>query len=72
MTFTGRDGHSELSVKADKVVYALGQEALDAFSGIDPVKGVFAGGDYVTGGKTVVEAVAQGKAAAESICRYLA
>ena len=72
MTFTGRDGHSELSVKADKVVYALGQEALDAFTGIDPVKGVFAGGDYVTGGKTVVEAVAQGKTAAENIRRYLA
>ena len=34
-------------------------------------KGVFAGGDVVTGPKTVVEAIAAGKEAAESIEKYL-
>ena len=34
-------------------------------------KGVFAGGDVVTGPKTVIEAVAQGKKAAVSIASYL-
>jgi glutamate synthase (NADPH/NADH) small chain len=35
------------------------------------VKGVFAGGDAVNGGDTVVEAVAEGKKAAEAIDKYL-
>ncbi|HEY0868089.1 MAG TPA: FAD-dependent oxidoreductase [Fimbriimonas sp.] len=35
------------------------------------VAGVFAGGDCINGGSTVVEAVAHGKAAAESIHAYL-
>jgi len=34
-------------------------------------KGIFAGGDAVTGPKTVVEAIAAGKKAAESIDKYL-
>jgi len=34
-------------------------------------KGVFAGGDVVTGPKTVIEAIAQGKKAAASISAYL-
>lgn len=36
------------------------------------VDGIFAGGDVVLGGKTVVEAVASGKAAAAEIMNYLA
>lgn len=36
------------------------------------IKGVFAAGDVVNGGETVVEAVAAGKKAAESIARFLA
>jgi glutamate synthase (NADPH/NADH) small chain len=35
-------------------------------------KGVFAGGDSVNGGETVVQAVADGKKAAEAIAKYLA
>ncbi|MCL2111598.1 MAG: FAD-dependent oxidoreductase [Clostridiales bacterium] len=35
------------------------------------VRGVFAAGDIVNGGKTVVEAVAEGKEAAEAIIAYL-
>jgi NADPH-dependent glutamate synthase beta subunit-like oxidoreductase len=34
-------------------------------------KGIFAGGDVVTGPKTVIEAIAQGKKAAASISAYL-
>ncbi len=36
-----------------------------------PVEWVFAGGDAVYGPQSVVDAVASGKAAAESICRYI-
>jgi NADPH-dependent glutamate synthase beta subunit-like oxidoreductase len=34
-------------------------------------EGVFAGGDIVNGGDTVVQAVAEGKKAAEGIINYL-
>jgi dihydropyrimidine dehydrogenase (NAD+) subunit PreT len=40
-------------------------------NGAASVKGVFAAGDIVNGGKTVVEAVAAGKLAAQSILGYL-
>jgi dihydropyrimidine dehydrogenase (NAD+) subunit PreT len=36
------------------------------------VDGIFAGGDIALGGKTVVEAVASGKAAAAEMMNYLA
>jgi heterodisulfide reductase subunit A-like polyferredoxin len=39
--------------------------------GTTPLAGVFAGGDGVTGPATVIEAVAAGKRAAESIDRYI-
>ncbi|HVM59813.1 MAG TPA: NAD(P)-binding protein [Verrucomicrobiae bacterium] len=44
---------------------------IDAVTGQTSVEGVFAGGDNVTGPATVIEAVAAGKRAAESIGRYL-
>lgn len=40
-------------------------------NGLTNIPGVFAGGDAVNGGATAVEAIAAGKAAAESIDRYL-
>jgi len=76
---------SEFEMKADKVILAIGSES-DTFTGIQtnkwgniqtdengitPIPGVFAGGDIVTGPATVIEAVAAGKRAAESIDRYL-
>jgi len=89
MMFDGTDGYSGLKLKADTVVFAIGQGAED-MSEVAPVKltekgtiaanvdkgktsaaGIFAAGDIVNGGKTVVEAVAQGKAAADSIMDYL-
>ena len=43
----------------------------DEALGTTKVEGVFAGGDVVTGPKTVIDAIAAGKMAAESIDRYL-
>lgn len=86
--FNGRDGVSGAKVKADTVVFAIGQEA-DEIEKIAAVKladkgtiaakangktniaGIFAAGDVVNGGKTVVEAVAAGKEAAAEIVKYL-
>lgn len=89
VAFNGRDGVSGLKVKADAVVFAIGQkpENMESMAGLKiNEKGyvkagkngktnlakVFAAGDIVNGGKTVVEAVAAGKEAAESIMAYLA
>ena len=81
------DDRDTRQIEADTVVVAIGQEAdLSYLDGLvraqkgriaaDPltwqVQGkVFAAGDAATGPKTVVEALAAGKGAAESIRRYL-
>ena len=76
---------SEFAVEADMVIVAIGQVldigywrldigdwiAADPLTLATDVPGVFAGGDAVTGPATVVEAIAAGKRAAESIGRYL-
>jgi dihydropyrimidine dehydrogenase (NAD+) subunit PreT len=84
--FAGRDGASEAAVACDIVVFAVGQGAEDARAAFavstdekglvaaDPAtdrEGVFAAGDAVHGGKTVVDAVAKGKEAAAAILAYL-
>jgi dihydropyrimidine dehydrogenase (NAD+) subunit PreT len=84
--FKGRDGVSEAAKACDFVVFAIGQGAEDmekAFGVMtgdkglikaDPATsrdGIFAAGDIVNGGKTVVEAVANGKEAADAILAYL-
>lgn len=66
----GKDGVSQITLKADRVIVAIGQED----SGILEIPGeewVFSAGDVVNGGKTVVQAVADGKAAAEKMLQYL-
>lgn len=83
--FESRDGYSQLKLRADRVVFAVGQ-ALDKVDGITTNEGgliradangmsgnerIFAAGDAVNGGKTVVEAVAEGKTAAEAILSQL-
>ena len=87
ITFTGREGvldGSELKIACDTVVFAIGQ-APEAVEGVEAnakggvaaeagktnVAKVFAAGDIVNGGKTVVEAVAAGKEAAAAIIEYL-
>ena len=67
--FSGRDGESSAMIKADTVVFAIGQAA-EPLEGME-AEGVFAGGDLVNGGKTVVEAVKEGKEAAQAIIAYL-
>ncbi|MDF3002821.1 MAG: NAD(P)-dependent oxidoreductase [Bacillota bacterium] len=85
----GTDGFSQLKLKADHVIFAIGQEAenmkeiadislndngtiaCDLNKGFTNEEGIFAAGDIVNGGKTVVEAVAAGKSVAESIMSYL-
>lgn len=88
---TGYKDDSKLELKADKVVFAIGQVAEDPKGIVDVavsldgknlilvneetcetnIPGTFAAGDIINGGKTVVEAVAAGKLAAESIDKYL-
>ncbi|MBR0596725.1 NAD(P)-dependent oxidoreductase [Clostridiales bacterium BAD-6] len=85
----GTDGFSQLTLKADHIIFAIGQEAedmkkiaevelndngtiaCDSNKGFTNIEGIFAAGDIVNGGKTVVEAVAVGKSVAESIMNYL-
>lgn len=68
----GRDGVSTLNIKTDMVIQAIGQGAEDSYASIVAEKGIFLGGDITgTKGKTVVEAVAEGKTAAEEIQAYV-
>ena len=78
---------SEFVLPCDTVIAAVGQTVSCGFAGLataaggvfltDPVTlqtslpGVFAGGDAVSGPASVVEAIAAGRRAAESIVRYL-
>ena len=48
-----------------------GTVIVDGFSGQTAAQDVFAAGDCVTGPRSVIEAIAAGQAAAESILRYL-
>ena len=79
---------AEETIPIDTVIKAIGQQvnpegisvalskwntiAVDEDTLATNVPGVFAGGDGVTGPKIAIEAVAQGKKAAESMIAYLA
>ncbi|MDO4745485.1 MAG: FAD-dependent oxidoreductase [Bacillota bacterium] len=81
-----RDEAAQLVLSADTIVFATGQTAED-MTAVAPVKiadkglikapkgkaggKFFAAGDIVNGGKTVVEAVAAGKEAADAMIAYL-
>lgn len=71
MLFKSWDNVSELSMKADTVIFAIGQKASSDYSEALYPEGVFANGDIVNGGLTVVQAVADGKLSAEEILKYL-
>ncbi len=77
---------SEFELKADYIVFAVGKKASRDFieehlggslSSIDKKSfrvddsKLFVGGDFANGGKTVVQAVGEGKAAAKSIMEFL-
>ena len=52
--------------------FDLGEKGtIKAENGKTALEGIFAGGDIVHGGKTVVEAVAAGKMAAAEMINYL-
>ena len=63
---------SEFSLDADLVLIAIGQAKLDDLKlAIAGKKRCFIGGDFQNGGKEVVNAAAEGKAAARAIHAYL-
>jgi NADPH-dependent glutamate synthase beta subunit-like oxidoreductase len=78
---------TEFSLAADTVIVAVGQEVdaplleaareasgavrADAASLATPVRGLFAGGDAVTGPATIIDAIAQGRRASAAIDRFL-
>ena len=78
---------SEFSVAANTVIMAIGQEVevpartvaceksgvvrADAGSLATSVRGLFAGGDAVTGPATIIDAIAQGRLAGAAIDRFL-
>ncbi len=78
---------SEFSFAADTVILAIGQEVevpaksvarakdgvirADRDSLATSVKGIFAGGDAVTGPASIIDAIAQGRTASAAIDRYL-
>jgi NADPH-dependent glutamate synthase beta subunit-like oxidoreductase len=85
-TFLPKYGGSATTIEADTVIVAIGQAVdkeafkeidkertvkVDGFSFATSMKGVFAGGDVVSGPSDIVGAVAAGKEAAISIDRYL-
>lgn len=72
ISFIGADKQSGLNLQTDKVILAVGQERSDELAAIPKHRGLYAGGDWVNGGKTVVAAIAEGKKAAETILDTLA
>ena len=69
--FKGRDGYSTLDLKADNLIFAIGQEPESDYERIELSDGIFASGDIVNDGSTVVQAVADGKKAASEIDSYI-
>lgn len=63
-----RDGYSEMKIKADRIVFAIGQKQTDDYAHLAAAGNLYIGGDDAHDqGATVVEAVAEGKAAAEAM-----
>ncbi|HLE80672.1 MAG TPA: NADPH-dependent glutamate synthase [Dehalococcoidia bacterium] len=60
-----------LSTTPDLAINHRGLVVVDKETCMTSKEGVFAGGDIITGGSTVIEAMGQGKLAARSIDRYL-
>lgn len=71
MLFKSWDNVSEMTKKADAVVFAIGQKASEDYRDISKENGIFVNGDIVNGGMTVVQAVADGKISASEIIDYL-
>ena len=59
------------STTPDLHVNAKGNIVADPITGVTEKRGVFAGGDIVTGGATVISAMGAGRRAARAIDAYL-
>jgi len=71
ITAIGQRPDLAFMAEAEPSLVGRGLMACDPLTLATPLDGVFAGGDVVTGSKSVVEAVGAGSRAAESIHRYL-
>ena len=68
----GMKDDNEMTLKADMVVFAIGQNQVEDYKSFVAGDGVFAGGDALHGvGITVVESVHEGKEAAYQILDYI-
>ena len=57
-----------MKIKADRIVFAIGQKQTDDYAHLAAAGNLYIGGDDAHDqGATVVEAVAEGKAAAEAM-----
>lgn len=65
-----RDGYSEMKIKADEIIFAIGQTCEKGFRETKFRENVFIAGDFKNGGATVVQAVKEGKEAANEIIEY--
>ncbi|MGI5830411.1 MAG: FAD-dependent oxidoreductase [Bradymonadia bacterium] len=70
--FVSVNKDSHMSLAADLLIFAVGQRIADDYRDLRLEDGMFIAGDAVNGGRTVVEAVAEGKEAALSILKFLA
>ena len=68
----GMKDDNEMTLKADMVVFAIGQNQVEDYKNIAVGEGIFAGGDALhDAGITVVESVREGKEAAVQILNYI-
>ena len=68
----GMKDDNEMTLKADMVIFAIGQDQVEDYKSFVAGDGVFAGGDALHGvGITVVESVHEGKEAAYQILDYI-
>lgn len=69
--FRSMDNDNFMSLKADKIIFAVGQKLDEDYQEILNDKNIFVAGDAYNGGDTVVQAVKEGKEAAEKILEFL-
>lgn len=68
----GMKDDNEMTLKADMVIFAIGQKQVEEYKDFVAGDGVFSGGDALHGvGITVVESVCEGKEAAYQILDYI-
>lgn len=69
--FNSEDKFAELKLPVDRFILALGQKIESDYSDFMQAENIFASGDVVNGGETVVQAVKEGKEIAMEIIEYI-